>query len=67
MVPESPGVDRRRNKAVAQRMHGHKRGHFRDIAVVVHERGLGQGRARCRLNGDDLDVRAVDLIVNKRE
>ena len=52
---------------MAERVHGQKRRHAGHVAVVVDERALGHRGAGRRLDRDDLDLRAVDLVVGERE
>ena len=56
-----------RHEGVAQRVHGQQRRHAGDVAVVVDERPAGHRRAGCRLDRDDVDLGAVDLVGHERE
>ena len=67
VVAQAAGVDARGHEVVAQRVHGDERRHADRVAVVVGVDAARQRRARGRLDGDDLDVGAGDLVAQERE
>ena len=67
MISEPAGMDRSRNKAVPQGVHGQERGHHDRVPEVIGKRPSGHGRAGHGFHGDDVDLLAVDLVPDKGE
>lgn len=59
VVPQPTGVDGRRDKVVAQGVHGQQGRHSARIAKIVAKDPSGQLRARSRLAGNATDVFAL--------
>ena len=67
VVTQAAGVNGWRDELATQSVHRKKRRHARDIAMVVSETALGHLGASRGLDGNDLDLGAVDLVQHKWE
>ena len=67
MVAQAARVDRRGHEAVAERVHLDERRQADRVAEVVGVGPSRQGRAGGRLDGEDVDLLARDLLAQERE
>src|SRR5699024_2412057 len=67
VVPQAAGVDGVRDEPLAERVHLHQWREPGDVAVVVPELALGQGRARGGFDGHDPGVGSGEVLSDERE
>lgn len=67
VVAEAAGVDAFRDEVVPEGVHRKERGHLDRVTEIIGEGAAGHGRAGGRLDADDVDILAVDLVTHERE
>ena len=65
VIAKTSGMDGRRHKAVAEGVHGQKRGLSGCITKVIDIGPFGHGRTGGRLNGNDPQLSSVHLVPDK--
>ena len=67
MISQTAGMNWRRYESMSQRVHRQQWCGTGHITMIVAERGTCHGWTRSRLDRNDFDVGAVDLVGDKRE
>src|SRR3990172_2460639 len=67
MVAKTAGVYWRRDESMAKRKHRQERCHFSGVAKIVSEWRPGHGGTGSRLDRNDIDLGAVNLVGDKRK